>query len=440
MFASSILLMRIQEWYASSVVTPGKSRFFYGHIVTAAGFIIWFIGWGAFTPSFSVFLKPLVAEFGWSRADASLAYSLSFLVQAGAAVMMGWLTDRLGPRFVVAVLGSALGICYLLLSRVTALWQFQLTYALVGGIGMGTLTVPVMVTISRWYVRKRGLMMGIVQAGGGFGGLLFPPLAGYLILTFGWRYGYVVYGIINVAGIVGAGLLLRRDPAAMGQSPDGLLETAPLTTPGSGASSDSSGLSFRAAFATSQFWIIAGCYAVFGFCRSTYTSHTPAHVQDLGFSLMDGATVLSIIWGASSFGRLGIGRLIDLLGNRTTFIASFFMTTAALLLVMWGKNLWMLYGFALLFGLAWGNQAVLRFSVASETFGLASLGLIMGVLGIAESGSATVGAYLAGYIFDRMGHYQLVFWIGIGISLVGALLAALLKPKDRTGKNKNRLR
>ena len=80
------------------------------------------------------------------------------------------------------------------------------------------------------------------------------------------------------------------------------------------------------------------------------------------------------------------------------------------------------------FGLAWGNQAVLRFSVASEAFGLVSLGLIVGVLGIAESGAATVGAYVAGYIFDRMGHYQLVFWIGIAISLAGALLAGLLRP------------
>ncbi len=422
------------------MVVPGRSRFFYGNIVTAAGFIIWFVGWGAFTPSFSVFLKPLIAEFGWSRADASLAYSLSFLVQAGFAVIMGWLTDRLGPRFVIAGLGSALGVCYLLLSRVTALWQFELVYALVGGLGMSTLTVPVMVTISRWYVKKRGTMIGIVQAGGGFGGLLFPPLAGYLILAFGWRHGYIVYGIINLIGIVGGGLLLSRDPTDRGQSPDGLPPgTAPLVSEDRGKNGGGSGPSFRTAFGTGQFWVIAGCYAVFGFCRSTYTSHTPAHVQDLGFSLLDGATVLSIIWGASSFGRLGMGRLIDFVGSRATFITSFFMTTGALLLALAATDLWMLYAFALLFGLAWGNQAVLRFTVVSETFGLASLGLIVGVLGVAESGAATVGAYLAGYIFDCMGHYKLVFWIGVAISLAGALLAGLLRPavreqvKTRTG-------
>ena len=147
--------------------------------------------------------------------------------------------------------------------------------------------------------------------------------------------------------------------------------------------------------------------------------------------MMNGATVLSIIWGASSFGRLGMGRLIDLVGNRATFIASFFMTTVSLLLALRATEMWMLYSFALLFGLAWGNQAVLRFSVASEAFGVASLGLITGVLGIAESGSATLGAYLAGYVFDRMGHYKLVFWIGVAVSLAGALLAAMLRPAKK---------
>ncbi len=430
------MLPGFQRWYACFVAASKGSRSFYGPVVTAAGFTIWFIGWGAFTPSFSVFLKPLVAEFGWSRADASLAYSLSFLSQAGFAVIMGWLTDKLGPRFVIAGLGSMLGICYLLLSCVTSLWQFQVVYALVGGIGMSTLSVPVMVTISRWYVKKRGTMIGIVQAGAGFGGLLFPPLAGYLILSLGWRYGYIVYGIINLVGIVGAGLLLKRDPSVIGQYPDGAAAEEPLAMENRSSGPQTSRSSLRSAYMTGQFWIIAGCYAVFGFCRSTYTSHTPAHVQDLGFSLMDGATVLSIIWAASSFGRLGMGRLIDIVGNRATFIASFCLTTVSLLLALYAKDLWMLYTFALLFGLAWGNQAVLRYSVASDAFGLASLGLIVGVLGVAESGAATVGAYLAGVIFDSMGHYQLVFWIGIAVSLAGALLAIMLRPAVKTGKDR----
>jgi MFS family permease len=167
---------------------PDKStnpRFFYGHVVTAAGFGVWLICWGTFNPCFGVFLKPLLAEFGWTRAETALAYSLALSVQAVLTIMMGWLTDRLGPRTVVTVFGSFLGICYVLMSGVSTIWQFQLNYGLVGAVGLSALNIPIMVTIARWFVKRRGLMIGIVQAGLGIGGLIFPPFTAWLILDPG---------------------------------------------------------------------------------------------------------------------------------------------------------------------------------------------------------------------------------------------------------------
>jgi OFA family oxalate/formate antiporter-like MFS transporter len=406
----------------------GEKRFFYGYVVAAAGFGIWLIGWGTYTPCFSVFFKPLLAEFGWSRAETSLAYSLSFLVQAGLAIVMGWLTDRLGPRIVITVLGSFLGVCYLLMSQVSALWQFQINYALVGGIGVSTLTIPVMVTVSRWFIKKRGLMIGIVQAGNGVGGLIFPPVAGWLILAYGWRSAYIMLGIIALAGMMIAGLFLKRDPRDTGQLPDGENTFMPVEKKRFNPGLREAGVSLREALHTRHFWMIAGIYGSFGFCRSTFLAHIPAHVQDLGFSLADGANVLAVITGSSTFSRIGMGRVADRIGNRKAFMISFAATTISL---MWGlaaNDLWKLYLFAFVFGVGWGNQAVLRFSLTSEVFGIASLGFVMGILGVAESVAATFGSYFAGYIFDVFGNYQPVFWLGMGISLMGILLAWLLKP------------
>jgi MFS family permease len=179
------------------------------------------IGGGSYSPCFSLFFKPLLAEFGWSRAETSLAFSLSYITQAMMSMVMGWLSDRLGPRFVVAILGSFLGISYLLMSQINALWQFQINYALLAGIGLSTFTPPVMATVSRWFVKRRGLMIGIVQGGLGVGGFLFPPFAGWLILSFGWRSAYVIMGLITLTGVMVSGLFLRRDPSEMGQLPDG---------------------------------------------------------------------------------------------------------------------------------------------------------------------------------------------------------------------------
>jgi MFS family permease len=406
----------------------GEKRLFYGYIVAGAGFTIWLIGWGTYSPCFSVFFKPLLAEFGWSRAETSLAYSLSFLVQAGLGIVMGWLTDRFGPRIVMTVLGSCLGVSYLLMSQVSNLRQFQINYALVGGIGISTLSVPVMVTVARWFIKKRGLMLGVVQAGNGVGGFIFPPLAGWLILTYGWRSAYAILGIITLAGMMIAGFFLKRDPREMGQLPDGESLSMPLPEKYSNPGSKEAGVSLREAIRTRQFWMIAGIYCSFGFCRSTFLAHIPAHVQDLGFSLADGANILAVITGSSMFSRIGMGRVADRIGNRKAFMISFAVTTISLLWGLAAHELWALYLFSFAFGVGWGNQAVLRFSLTSEVFGIASLGLVMGIMGVAESVAATFGSYWAGYIFDVLGSYQLVFWLGVGISSMGILLAWLLRP------------
>ncbi len=409
----------------------GKKKFFYGYIVAASGFAIWALGWGTYTPCFSVFLKPLSAEFGWSRAETSLAFSLSYMVYAFLTIMMGWLTDKFGPRTVMMVLGSFLGLCYLLMSQVTALWQFQINYVLVGGIGISTLTVPVMVTTSRWFIKKRGVMIGIVQAGNGVGGFIFPPLAGWLILAYGWRSAYAILGIITFIGILVAGFFLIRDPKDMGQLPDGeSVETVPEVKQ-LNPSLQAAGISLKEALHMKQFWVIAGLFSCFGFCRQAFPAHLAAYVQDLGFSLTDGANVLAVAIGSSMFSRVGMGRVADIIGNRPAFIISFAATAVSLLWGLVTEDLWGLYLFAFGFGFAWGNQAVLRFALTSEVFGLASLGLVMGAMGMAEQVTAAFGSYIAGYIFDVVGNYQPVFWIGMGISLMGILLAWGLKPAIR---------
>ena len=368
----------------------GQRKFFYGYIVAAAGFVIWALGWGTYAPCFSVFLKPLSAEFGWSRAETSLALSLSYMFYGFLTMMMGWLTDKFGPRIVMMVLGSLLGLCYLLMSQVTALWQFQITYVIVGGIGISTLTVPVMVTTSRWFIKKRGLMIGIVQSGNGIGGFIFPPLAGWLILTYGWRSAYATLGIITFIGILLAGFFLRRDPLDIGQWPDGESIETVLEVKQLKPSFEAVGISLHKALNMKQFWVIAGLFSCFGFCRQAFPTHLAAHVQDLGFSLSDWANVLAVLIGSSMFSRIGMGRVADIVGNRPAFILSFAATALSLILGLVTKNLWGLYLFAFVFGFGWGNQAVLRFALTSEVFGLASLGLVMGALGFAEQMSAAL--------------------------------------------------
>jgi MFS family permease len=407
-----------------------REKPFYGYYVVASGFGIWFIGWGSYSLCFGVFLKPLITEFGWSRADASLAYSAMFMVQATIGILMGWLTDRIGSRMLMLGFGSFLGISYILLSHVNDLWQFQLSYALAGGIGTSVLNIPVMVAVSRWFRRKQGFMLGIVQAGAGIGGFIFPPLTGWIILSYGWREAYLYLGVCTLVIMFVCGLYLRSDPGEVVQAGERDAGAGVPTRRPDPAGTVLSPL--RQPLLQGQFWMLMGIYGSFGFCRATFLAHIAAHTQDLGFTLADGAFITALISGASIAGRVGTGRLSDRLGNRAALAVSFGITTMAILLALAADRLWMLYLFGLAFGFAWGAQAVLRFTTTSEVFGLSSLGFLLGLLSFIEAMAAMLGSYMGGYVFDLLGNYRPVFWATAFIALLGGGLSYFLRARPRT--------
>lgn len=406
----------------ASAPTTGSGRFFYGYVIVVASFCIWLVQWGSIQ-SFGVFYKPLTEEFGWSRAETALALSMVSVVHAAAAIIMGSLTDRIGPRIIVTIIGSLVGISYLLLSQMNSLGQFYFYYAVVGALGMSTGSVPIMATISRWFVKRRALMVAIVQAGVGIGGFVFAPFSAWMIVNYGWRQAYEAMGaIVLVIGII-SGLILKRDPHSVSQFPDGIArtETSPAPT---GTGKGAPGLSLANAAGTQQFWIAVGLFSCFGFCRSAFLPHIANHVQDLGFSISDGANVMAVLTVFSIVGRVWLGCV----ENRLAFVASFAVTTVSLIWALFARDLWGLYLFAIAFAFGWGAQAVLRFTVTAEIFGLRSIGLLLGVLGFCEAAAGGFGTYFSGLLFDVSGSYQLAFWISIPVSALGVILALLMKP------------
>jgi MFS family permease len=387
----------------TSLSKTAGSKFSYGYVVIAAGFLIWLIG-GSNTPVFSVLLKPVLTEFGWSQADAALGYSLALISSGLLGIIMGRLTDKLGPRIVVVVFGSFLGISYLLLSHVNTLWQYQINYALIGAIGMSTIAAPVMATVARWFDKRRGLMTGIVQTGAGFSGLIFAPLSAWLTLTHDWRFAYTITGIISVAGMVIGGLFLKSRTVENEPEKHKSQVTA-ADAPSSGHDPHSHGLSLREAVGTRQFWMIALLFMSFGFCRSAFMPFTAPMVLEKGFNLTDAANVVAALTVSSNFGRLLMGRVADGIGNRRTLLISEWLTVVSFVFGLIVSSLPGLFLYAIIFGFGWGAQAVLRFAICSEAFGLASVGVVMGVLHLAETIGASSGTYITGRIFDATGSY-----------------------------------
>lgn len=406
------------------MIKAGQGKIFYGYVVTLAGSIIWLVGWGS-SGAFGVFFKPILDEFKVTRAAIAGAYAFFSVVKDTLSIVTGWLTDKVGPRIVVPLFGSFLGIGYLMMSQINAIWQFDVLYGLAIGVGLSVVNIPVMTTISRWFIKRRGLMLGLAQAGVGLGGIIFPPLTAWLILNYSWRFAFIIFGPIVLVSFILCGLLLRRDPAEMGLSPYGAEVSLPAQS--QVPESRSAAVSVQQAVRTRTFWMMAGLFLCFGLTRCFVMVHIVPHITDLGFSLSSASTVLAVTSIASIFGRVGMGRLADLIGSWQTFIISYAATALVLLWAIVAVDLWALYLFAIVFGFGWGAQAVLRYQVTSEKFGGRWLGSVMAVIALGETVGSIIGSVIGGYIFDVAGNYQPAFVMGAGASILGIILTWLLR-------------
>lgn len=395
---------------------------FYGYLVVGAAFFIMVVMWAVFY-AFGVFFKPILSEFGWSRAMTSGAFSLCSITMGLLGITMGGLNDRFGPRIVMSVCGLLLGMGYLLMSQLEALWQLYLSFGLILGAGMGGGFVPLMTTVARWFVLRRGMMTGVVTAGIGIGALIGPPAANGLISSYGWRISYIILGSIVLAVVVLSAQLLRRDFSQLGQFTYGENQSGQK-----GMHTRNEGISLGEAIQTRPFWVLFAMIFCFGFCVFSIMVHIAAHATELGISRASAANILATIGGLSILGKVLLGRAADIIGSRKVFIIGFILMAVAFLWLVPAKVAWMLYSFAVFFGFAYGGCVVAESPLVAVLFGLDSHGLILGVIAFGFTVGGALGPWLTGYIFDVTSSYQLAFLGCAVLSSLALVLTAVLKP------------
>jgi MFS family permease len=400
-----------------------RSRYFFGYNIVVASFIIQAVCIGAMF-SYGVFFKKFQADFGWTRATISGASSLAFLIMGAAGILAGKLNDRIGPRILIVASGISLGFGYLLMSRLQAPWQLYLLYGVFVGIGFSTHDVITLSTVARWFVRRRGMMSGIVKIGTGAGQLVMPLIAAALITTYGWRNAYLIIGAVALITIVAVAQVLRRDPQSMGLLPDDGRNKAS----GAGVGSQEGGVSLKAAARMTQFWIM--CVAEFAtfFCLFTIIVHIVPHATDLGLQPAIAASVLSTIGGVSMLGRFVMGSASDKIGGKRSLIVCFLLLFCGLIWLQAAKEAWMLFLFAVIYGFAHGGFFTVVSPTVAELFGTGSHGLLFGLVLASGTIGGAVGPLLAGRIFDVTGSYWILFLVLTGLAVVGLILVNLLQP------------
>ncbi len=405
--------------HSDTLRQPAGEESRYGYVIVSSGFVVMCVMWTAFY-TFGIFFKPVLKEFGWTRAVTAGAFSLCSVIQGFLSIAMGGLTDRFGPRLVMTLCGLFLASGYLLMSQLASLWQLYLFYSVILGIGMGGSFAPLMTLIARWFVRRRGMMTGLVVSGTGVGALVGPPLAGVLISRYGWRASYAAIGAAVLVIMVLCAQLLKSAP---GHLPAGRRDKDRHALP---QAIHQEGMTFRDAMQSGKFWRVFAMIFCLGLCIFAIMVHIAPHVTDIGFAPGTAANIMATIGAVCVAGRILFGKALDRIGSRKGFVIGFGVLSLSLFLVALAGTLGMLYLSAALFGFAFGACATCESPLVADLFGLRSHGLLLGIVACGFTFGGGVGPFVAGYIFDLTGKYQAAFFFCAVVSCVGLLLALLL--------------
>jgi OFA family oxalate/formate antiporter-like MFS transporter len=392
-----------------------------------AGFLIGLIGMGV-RYSYGVFLKSIEVDFAMSRGATSGIFSLYMLLCCLIGVVGGWATDRYGPRKVGILMGTFTGLSLLLTSQARAPWQLLITYSLLFSLGTGAVYTVVNTTVSRWFVKRRGLVVGITSSAGGVGAIVIAPFATFLISSLDWRGAFVVMGFISWISMVALSTLLRKDPQDIGCLPDagesGLLKGVSSRKEDDPGPTD---LTLIQACGMHQFWLLGFAWLFISLSLHMIFIHIVPYAVGMGISPMDAAFILSLAGLANTIGRLVLGRLSDVMGRKALGIICLLVQFGVVLALIWVSRLWMLYLFSIAFGFLWGGSGTIVTVLIVDIFGTRSLGAIMGMLSAGWGIGAAIGPAIGGYIFDVSGRYFGAFGVGAVALFAAACFLAFIK-------------
>ena len=382
----------------------------YGWVVVLCAFTLMFVGFGA-AYSFAAFFRAFQAEFGASRAQVSLVFSLCAFLYFLLGAPGGMLADRYGTRRVALT-----GVAFLVAGLVAASYArsvevLYLTYSIGLGIGIGLSYVPSVGAVQPWFEKRRVLASGIAVSGIGAANLLAPPLAAWWIETLGWRGAYLALaaGTLLLGGAAAAAI--RNRPAGQARATDGM--------------------TLHAAVRSRNFWVLYVTLTLAGFGCFVPLVHIAPYAVDAGHAESFGIWLVSLIGVGSLVGRFASGGIADRVGSLRS-LALFYLGMALMLLLWWSSTAAApLVVMAIGFGICYGGFVATFPSVVMELFGARSVSGIIGCIYTAAGIGTLFGPPVAGAAFDATGSYSLPILGAAALALIGAAGVRLLRARSR---------
>lgn len=381
----------------------------YGWVIVGVATTCLALGFGA-NITVSVFMKPFEEEFGWFRADISMAYTLLTVGAAIGGIVWGSLSDRIGARKIGFLGAFALSFGLIALRWQNELWLLYLIYFLIGGFGFAALFTPMVALAGLWFNQRKGLAIGIVTAGGAIGQGLVPYLTRLMITEFGWRDAALCLGVGYLVILVPLLFLLRPAPV-IGHSAEGVYR--PDTN------------LWGVPHATSIPWLaVAGFFCCV--CMAVPLVHLVPLGIDLGCSPQTAAGLLLSLMIAGVFGRLFFGWLADRTGGLPAYFLASLAQTSVVFWFTQTSNIALLFQLSVLFGFGFAGVMTCLLICAREAAPLRISGAAMAIVSTMAWIGMGIGSYQAGYFYDLTGAYVLSYGNAALAGLANLAVVALL--------------
>ena len=418
---------------------PLRLPFFYGWVVIAVAFVTMAVSVNART-AFSLLYPPILDECGWQRGQTAGAFTVGFFAATIFAPLFGILMDRFGPRLVIPLGATIVAAGFVAATWIASPWALYLTLGLmVVGASVGTSYIGHSMFLPNWFVRKRGLAVGLAFAGVGLGAIVLLPLVQAYIETAGWRAACIAIAVAIVIVIIPLNLVFqRRQPADLGLEPDGggprdrdgnTVRPVDPVVDRAWAETD---WTLRKAIRTGRFWWISGGYFAGLYIWYSVQVHQTRYLLDIGFGATEAAFALGLVGLFGIAGQIGVGALSDRIGREwgwTLASLGFAVSYVALLMLAELPARWLVYVMVIAQGLLGYGLATLFGAVSAEIFAGRRFATIFAALTVCSNIGAGVGPWVTGAIYDMSGSYRWAFVLCLGMCAVSALCIWMASPR-----------
>ncbi len=369
--------------------------------------------------TFGVFFVAMVSAFGWSRATTAGAISLAIIFEGACLPFAGALTDRIGGRKTLMLGGLVLAVGVGFASTISSIWHFYFWVGIISAFGIALIgMVPHVAILSREFPQRRGTALGIAWAGGGVGIVLLVPLAQLLIDTWGWSIAYIGVAMVTALLVIPPVQLFLPRVSTINPEP-------PSTTAKSATEQNETDWTVRRALTNPAFWLLFIARTLASMGNQVIVTHQIAHAVDVGYSTVFAASIFGFMGVISIGGRMLFGYLADIMNRQMVFTSVQAISAVgifALLMLHDATAPWLLYTYAVCYGLGQGSRALVLSAISADIFSGKHFGAIFGYFTFSIGLGGAIGAWLGGFLFDLNHSYTIAFWVSLACLIVSVFI------------------